>query len=298
VRSVIRRHAPAVIILGLVVVARGPAARAADSCGRPDLVDMIPPDNATDVPVNATLGAHYEASAEYVNEDVVLVRPDGSEQILPATFDASEGFLSAAPPNALDPGVAYVVRWPTLRGLNAAAPGLGGSAHFTVGSAVDTAAPSFDGLTAMTWDLERKRNDCTDTLEERYVFDFDLAPAGDDGGRNGLTLLVFQTAGPKLAGMSVPVSTRALPAEGTRPEVKLPVDEAAGHVCFAALVQDMTGKTSGGGAAEVCVDTTRPPFFRGCSVAGGSDGGRGAGAGVFVLLGALVWRRARRERAR
>jgi MYXO-CTERM domain-containing protein len=294
---VIRRASAAVIVLALVVVARAPAVRAADSCGRPDLVDMIPPDNATDVPVNATLGAHYEASAEYVNEDVVLVRPDSSEQILPATFDASEGFLSATPPDPLDPGVAYVVRWPALRGLNAAAPGLGGSAGFKAGSTVDTAAPSFEGLTGMTWDLERKRNDCTDTLEERYVFDFDLAPASDDGGRDGLTLIVFQTAGPGVTGMSVPVSTRALPPEGTRPEVKLPVDEAAGHVCFAALVRDMTGKTSSGGAQEVCADTTRPPFFRGCSVAGGDDGRAGA-AGIFVLLGAVAWRRARRERAR
>ena len=56
------------------------AARA--QCGKPDLVDMVPPDGATGVPRNATLGAHYAQSTEYLGEDVVLVHPDGAEQLL------------------------------------------------------------------------------------------------------------------------------------------------------------------------------------------------------------------------
>ena len=42
---------------------------------------MVPPDGATGVPLNARLGAHYAAAAEYLGEDVVLVHPDGSEQL-------------------------------------------------------------------------------------------------------------------------------------------------------------------------------------------------------------------------
>jgi MYXO-CTERM domain-containing protein len=294
------RTAAAAAVLLLVAVARAPLARGA-SCGKPDLVDMIPPDKATGVPVNAGLGAHYEASAEYVNEEVTLVRPDGGQQVLPATFDATEGFLSVTPTEPLMPGGMYQIQWPALRGLNAAAPGLGGMASFTAGSAPDVEAPSFAGLAGVSWDLERVQNDCLDALEERYVFDFDLTPVSDDGGRDGLTLILFQSAGPKIektAGASVPVSTRALPAEGTRPEVKLPVDEGVGHVCFAALVRDTTGKTSQSGATQVCVDTTPPPFFRGCSVAPGGAGGGGtrAGLALVVLLAPLARRKSRGAR--
>ena len=72
--------------------------RRARACARaragvPDLVDMVPPDGATDVPLNATLGAHYTASADYLGEDVVLVHPDGREpQTLEADFDPTEQF--------------------------------------------------------------------------------------------------------------------------------------------------------------------------------------------------------------
>src|SRR6185369_13088864 len=95
VRSVTGRaaraaHAPVVLVAAALALA-APARRArAESCGKPDLVDMVPADGATGVPRNAKLGAHYPASADYLNEEVVLVRPDGGEQILPAKFDATE----------------------------------------------------------------------------------------------------------------------------------------------------------------------------------------------------------------
>jgi MYXO-CTERM domain-containing protein len=253
---------------------------------------MVPPDQAADVPTNATLAAHYATSADYLGEDVVIDTPTGS-QALPATFDTTEGRLSITPPDPLMAGGSYTVHWPALRGLNAAAPGLGGKAAFQVAAVADSAPPAFDGVVGVSWDLERKSNDCTNTIEQRFVFDFDLGTASDDGGRDNLTLLLFQSSGAAVDAGSVPVLAAALPAPGTRPRVALPVGDAVGHVCFAGLVRDTTGAISNSGDKEVCVDTASPPFFRGCSVAPGRDP---AGAlAVFLLLLAACVRRGRRR---
>ena len=82
---------PAIVAAALAAgaFASTPAARAAP-CGKPDLVDMVPPDGAVEVPPNATLAAHYTSAADYLGEEVVLVRPDMSEQVLPAMWDATE----------------------------------------------------------------------------------------------------------------------------------------------------------------------------------------------------------------
>ena len=143
----------------------------------------MPPDGAVDVPPNATLVAHYTSAADYLGEEVVLVRPDMSEQVLPATWDATEQrLLGVTPPRPLEPGTVYEVRWPALRGLNAAAPGVGDTVHFTAGTASTSSRPTFAGLTGVSWDLERVKNDCTDELDERFVFDIALGAAQDDGG--------------------------------------------------------------------------------------------------------------------
>jgi len=266
----------------------------AQQCGRPDVLDTVPPDLATDVPPNASLTAHYDPSAEYLGEDVVLTPMGGVDEAVEVTFDDTQGLLTYAPPEPLAPG-AYVITWPSLRGLNAAALGTDAVVHFTVGATDDTAPPVFDGLTAVTWDLERKNNSCTKSIEDRMVFELSLAPASDDGGRDGLRLAIFQTSGSGVdvdAG-SVPVQTMAMPAVGKTAEVKLPVSDATGHVCFAAFARDLTGKISNGGSHAVCVDTIAPPFFRGCAVAPGGDR-----VGGLVLLAASLALARRRRRAR
>ena len=213
------RAATVALMLATGTFAAAPAARA--QCGKPDLVDMVPPDGATGVPRNAKLGAHYATSTEYLGEDVVLVHPDGSEQLLDATWDATEQFLSVVPSSsALTANSSYEIRWPVLRGLNAAAPGLGGKARFTTGAAFDTAPPTFAGVVGLSWDFERKTNDCIDETVERFVFDVDLGAADDDGGTSGLTLMLFQTRGPQVLGMPVPIPARAWPQSGTRTQVQ------------------------------------------------------------------------------
>src|SRR5262249_21305773 len=153
------------------------------------------------------------------------------------------------------------------------------------------------GLTGVSWDLERKTNDCTDSLENRLVFTLSLAPATDDGGAAGLTLVVFQSAGSGIdtdAGAK-PGLTAPLPGDGKDVVVKLPVEVATGHVCFAAIARDLTGKVSSSGSQTVCVETTAPPFFRGCAV-GGSNG-RGAGGLVAAVVAIVLAARRRRGRA-
>lgn len=284
------------------ILALAPPARGAP-CGQPNLVDMVPPDKATDVPPNATLAAHYTASADYLGEPVVLVLPDGEEQTLPATFDATEVRLSITPGAPLAPGGPYVVRWPALRGLNATAPGTGGQATFSVVATPDSAPPMFDGVAAARWHLDRSTNDCTDSIEERFVFDLDLGAASDDGGRDGLTLLLFQTSGPGAGDGSVPVLARALPPEGESAQVALPTGDSVGRICFAGLVRDTTGQVSSSADREACVETTAPPFFQGCELA---QDARPAAAGsmfgwlavVLAVVAAVLAGRRRRGRSR
>jgi hypothetical protein len=275
----------------------------ADSCGKPDLVDMVPPDGANGVPVNARLGAHYAAAAEYLGEDVVLVHPDGSEQRLDATWDPTEQLLQVTPTAPLDPSSMYAIRWPALRGLNAAAPGVGDKASFTTGAAGDTAPPTFAGLTGLSWDFGRTHDDCTDDLVDRFVFDVQLGPASDDGGTSGLTLMLFQTAGPQVMSTPTPIPARAWPqssdAKGRHVQVKLAKEAAVGEVCFAGIVRDTTGALSNSGDVETCVTTTDPPFFRGCSVAGGATRAGATGGPLFALaVVPLALALARRRRSR
>jgi hypothetical protein len=248
---------------------------------------------AANVPPNAALSAPYASSAEYLGEDVIVTPPDGDDAAVMVEFDSTQGLLTWKPAQDLPPG-SYTLRWPGLRGLNTAAPGRGATITFTVGTQRDVAPPDFAGLTAVRWDLERQKNDCTDSIESRMVFDFDLAPADDDGGLDGLTLVVFQTAGGSTEGASVPVLSMAMSAAiGTAPQVKLPVVEATGHVCFAALARDTTGQTSNSGSQEVCVETTAPPFFRGCAVAPARGGW---GSAVIFALASILAALARRPK--
>ena len=284
------------------VVALAPPARATTTCGRPELLEAIPPDGADGVPSNASFFAHFDASAEYANEDVIFTPAGGVDEAFTANdpsqavkWDGTQGLLSFTPPSALPPG-RYTIVWPALRGLNTASPSLPATVSFTVGTSVDETPPDFAGLTGVTWDLERETNDCTSSLENRMVFTLTLAPADDDGGRAGLTLVVFQSSGSgvDVDGGAVPVLSTAMPDPGKTVTVKLSVAEATGHVCFAAIARDLTGKISSSGSQTVCADTTAPPFFRGCAVAAsGGPVGAGALGGVLLVLAALARRRPR-----
>jgi MYXO-CTERM domain-containing protein len=295
IRKTVRQEIGRVLSGALIGVSIFVPRATAAPCGRPDLLDMIPPNGAQEVPPNATLSAFYQRSAEYLGEQVVIVTPDGNETALPAVFNATEGRLSVTPPDVLAPG-RYIVRWPVLRSLGSAVPGMGGEAQFDVGQQLDEEPPAFDGVTRVGWDYQRQTDECTDEVTKRYVFDIDLALAGDDGGRNGLTLILFQTSGSGADGGAVPVHARALPLSAATPvRVALVPEDATGRVCFAGLVRDTTGKISSSADREVCVDTVAPPFFRGCAVAPDNSAGHAVVAVVLLLLAAA---RRRRHRTR
>jgi MYXO-CTERM domain-containing protein len=270
--------------LAVCLLLAGAHPAAAAPCNAPELVATFPPEGTSGVPTDATLSAAYASSADYLGEEVLLIPDGGEPRPVPATYAKAEALLSIKPPEGLMPGLAYSVRWPGLRGVDTATPGLGREVRFITGAGPDAQAPRFDGLGAVTWDLERERNTCTDAIEDRFVFDLELGAADDDGGRGALALIVFQSAGP-LVHDPVPVFNRPLPPSPVR--LRLPVSAAVGHVCFSALVQDLTGKVAAS-PKEVCVETTAPPFFHGCAA-----GGRG-GSGWPLLLLALVWRWRRR----
>lgn len=263
---------------------------AAAPCNKPDLRDAIPPDGANTVPTNATLSARYATNATYLDEEVSFEHVGVGEQTVNPNYNEAEGILQFVPDPPLVAGDSYVITWPRLRGLNASNLGKGATVHFTVGTTSDEAPPTFAGLTGLDWDVDRYDDECTDSLEDRYVFDFELAPASDDGGRESLTLLVFQTKGENVdPNAPDPVLVRRIPPSGERAHLTKTIDDGAGEVCFAAITRDLTGKTSSG-ANEICTETVKPPFFEGCSI-GHRGSSRSALVFAIVLSGLLLGRR-------
>ncbi|HWA78480.1 MAG TPA: Ig-like domain-containing protein [Polyangiaceae bacterium] len=291
--SALARHPLAALLLCLAGLCGAPRLAFADPCGRPDLRATFPADGASNVPVNATLSAVYAETADYLDEPVELSSA-GVATPVSAEFDASERRLSIASP-ALAPNTSYTLVWPALRGLSSAGHGLGRTITFATGAGSDVEAPEFAGIRKVSWDLEQVRDDCTDDLESRFRFDFELGGATDDGGRDSLALLLFQTRGPGTREEGPRVVAQTGLAQSERARVQLTVGEATGRVCFAAVVRDLLGRISTTGSDEHCVRTTAPPFFYGCAMRAGAP--NLVGPGSLGLVFALVARRRRRWRA-
>lgn len=251
-------------------------------CGASDVLAAIPVDGAAGVPLDAELSARYPATALYIDEDVELIPDDGDPIFLRAVFDEGEGVLRARPPAALSPNRGYTVRWPGLRGTISAGRGAGAVVRFVTGASFDVEPPRFAGLAGVEWDLLRSKNVCTDRIEERYFFDLTTPEATDDGGLGALSLIVFQTKGPRLTEGPVPLLVRAMPAGNSIVRVELAVENGVGPVCFAGMARDSTGKVSGA-IDDVCVETVAPPFFRGCGVIPGGHRPPGGGATAFAV---------------
>jgi hypothetical protein len=281
VRERARLPAAFLVTLGLAT----PGAARADACATADLLDAFPPNAATSVPTNATLTAHYATNAQFDGETVTLKHGSAPKETVDAVFDETQGLLSVTPVVPLVPGDTYVVAWPGLRGIDSASRGKGETVTFTAGDGPDDSAPVFDGLMRVSWDAQRERDDCTSSLEDRFAFDLEAGKATDDSGTESLALVIFQTKGPRVdqSGTREQVQTSPLPKKGETVRVNLPIADAEGNVCFAALVRDLTGKVSSADR-EACTHTTAPPFFYGCSVARGAAGGAPLGLGAPLLF--------------
>ena len=126
------------------------------------------------------------------------------------------------------------------------------------------------------------------------MFNLGLGEAADDGGRDSLTLKVFQTSGPGLdGGASRPLLVQRIPPAGQG--VTITSTDLVGHVCFAAIVTDLTQRPSTSGPV-VCADTIAPPFFYSCGVLTGRRPAGSVSLAILALLGVGAGRRRRQRR--
>jgi MYXO-CTERM domain-containing protein len=265
-------------------------------CNLPDLLESLPPDGAAGVPTNAVPTALYAVSADYLGEPVIVTEEGGGEVSVVVTFDRAEGVLRATPAQPLRAAAAYIVEWPELRGIGTASKGRSATVRFVTGTALDLTPPTFGGVTDSDWQFEREMDDCTDRLEDRFVFDIGLSPAEDDGSAGGLLLRVFQTRGPRTdPAAPEPVLIRSWPADERRVEVVRTQTTALGPVCFSAIVSDLVGQPSSGGERETCLTTVEPPFFEGCAVARPGPA-RGVPYALLLVIGAGLVARLRQRR--
>jgi hypothetical protein len=319
-RGVVRLSHAAV---GIAVALSASIARA-ELCAAPDLIETFPADGASNVPTNTILRARYAPTAAYLDEVVTFRGPDpGGSEItvgfrpedttcvapLPGSFcfNAAEGLLNLRPPADLEPGRAYTVEWPRLRGVGTASRGNGDTVTFTVGDGPDLEAPHFDGLEKIFWDLDRDRDECTNSEQDRFYFDLTPGRVSDDSDTELLALRVFQTRGPTLTpGKRSPIALLPFPERDKPVRLELSVSTATGDVCFAAQVEDLKACEDGVPCAntssadrEICTTTTAPPFFYGCAIEpAGRDAPRSARAASRPWLFALLLLLAARRRHR
>ena len=270
------------------------------ACQNADVVDTIPPDGAVSIPTNTPLLATYELGAIHNGEQVVVTRQGGQPELLAATFSSALRTLSASlPSDTFEPNSEYSVEWPALSTADGQRTGQGALVRFTVGSGPNMSTPSFAGLRAVRWGFEREYDSCSDTESERYIFDLRLSEPNYSGGVELLTVLAFQTEGPTLersgTGQAIPEPIFTGRYTGSEwIQVKRPVADGVGRVCFSAILQAPSGSVSGGADREVCTETVRPPFFDGCQL--GPAGSRTPTSyALFLLFGAGVLRRLRRR---
>ncbi len=281
------------------------------ACGRPDVVDTLPPQGQTSVPTNTALSATYELGAMHQGEPVMVTVTPGSRHQLSASYSRALRSLVVTLPSCagapgcvenpdvpagqLKPATEYTVEWPALRSDADAREGLGATVTFTSGPGPDTSSPSFDGTRDVRWGFEREYDSCSDTESERYVFDVGISPPSYAGGEELLVMHVFQTVGRLLAkdgnGNAIPEEVhRGRYRGGERIRVKQPIATGFGKVCFSAFAEAPNGLISQGSETEACTRTEHPPFFEGCSLGGPSTPPRSWALWLVVALGALLAR--------
>ena len=116
---------PALLLLGTAFHAT------AAPCGRPDVDATFPPNNASSVPPNALLSAHYASPALYDDEVVSLIDASGTELDVSVAYDEADAMLRATPAAPLEPGYHELI-WPGLRSLTGAGVGRGRTTGFFV----------------------------------------------------------------------------------------------------------------------------------------------------------------------
>ena len=280
---------------GIVAFLLWAGAARADSCAHPNLLETLPKEGARAVPPNAKLSARYAQSAEY-GEAISLEHVGLGDETFSQSFDPSEGILSVEPHAPLLAGDAYIVRWPALRGISSASRGEGGHhLHFTAGSEADLNPPTFDGVRTLSWDVDRAADICTDAKDDRYVFELGLDDAKDDGGKDLLTVIVFQTAGPHTdqTGAPNPVLVSDSPKEAEGGNSGVPWIAASG-AC--ASRRWCAIRSAAFPVARTASSVQRPPSLRSSTVAAWRHA-QGARRVAWVFAAAIVVMARRRRRS-
>jgi hypothetical protein len=218
------------------------------------------------VPTNTPLLATYEIGATHNAEEVIVTLQGEQPQVLAASYSPAVRTLTARlPEGSLRPNADYTVAWPgLLTSSDDPARGKGASISFSVGAGPDMSRPSFSGASEVRWD------------SERYLFDLRLPEPSYAGGIDLLTVVAFQTQGPRLERDAngnpspQPVYTQRYAGDEWI-TIKRSVADGVGRVCFSAIVQAPSGLISDSTQEEVCTTTVRPPFFDGCSLRAPGD---------------------------
>lgn len=284
---------PVTFLAALALAAAAAVPARAQDCLPPDVLGTTPEDGASGFPTDGALRARYAPTALYDDEAVPMRAAGSSSFAPPVFFDEGEWALVAMPAETLLPGATYEITWPALSSVDGSTIGRGATTRLTTGPGPDLAAPRFEGLRAVDWDVRKDHDDCTDAAEERYFFRIVPGVVEDDAGAGALELMVFQTVGPQMGEGAPPltVAVSSMPAAGRSLEVALPRSASLGRVCFVAEVRDPVGRLSAG-SPELCTTTRQPPFWEGCAAVPG----RSTTGAVACLLAVLALTRPRRAR--
>jgi len=256
-----------------------PAGVALAQC--PDAVDQVlvfPGDGESGVPRNVVLRAEFPETRDPQGAPVWTVL-DSTGGTIEGDADW-DGFSSTfTPESQLDERTYYSAR------VTAQATGTFWDFDFTTGASTDNAAPSFRGVTGISFATRLQDwllPECSLARGDGFVFTLDLADASDDvTSDDDLSLYVFQTAGPGSGGDD-PVARMRL-GDASRVSLFRGIDDGEGEFCFRAEVRDLVGRFDGN-SREECVDAVAGAVFDDvCSTAGASPG-RGVPASIPAIL--------------
>ncbi len=259
----------------------------------PDPVERIltfPADRANDVPVNVVL--HVDFPVTQVPEGQPTWRVLDSHA---AEVEGTEGWdnLSATftPVRDLDPRTPYYVR------VSVAATGQFLNFEFNTGTERDNSSPSFSGLSDLSWSHQTGDSllsNCSISSGDGIIYSLSFSEGSDDGPREGLCYEVYQTSGPGISGSTLVARVRY---PGDELNLMLPAGEGEGDICFRVQARDLLGRVDGNGR-EQCVEAVLGAVFDdACSVSGAAPRPGAATTSVlfWLLLGILIWRRARQH---
>ena len=204
------------------------AARA--QCGKPDLVDMVPPDGATGVPPNATLAAHY-ASVDRISGRGGGAGPSGRQ---PTAVAGDVGRHRAAAVGDADVGADRRTASTRSAGRRCAGstpprPGWVARRASRPERRSTPRRPRSRAWPACRGTSSARTTSASTSSSNASCSTSSSAPRSDDGGTSGLTLMLFQTKGPQVMGMPTPIPARAWPQSGTRAQVRLATGERGGR---------------------------------------------------------------------